>query len=289
MLWFKKGAKQPVEVERDLIVPAELPMALDPGLFEQHFHGLLGNLERVGGADGVLGSLNAKQRLFAGALQRERAAAMSLADVETLLETVFTARRRLFPALEAAGIDAIRAALGELLYGEGRLARRLAGFVESLVPAGGDNAAERKAAAKLRRATHDFAAEALHYADPVRYPLMTRWVWDQGTVSGALREFIKGNDHLTDIPLGGGPETFEGARQWLTGMIAGQGIYQDVHFWIDLVQAQAYVTYFRSMAEGNLGGDFGRGSRPEDQLRKLLGIDVREDGRSRVRKQLEIS
>ncbi len=289
MLWFRKAAKQDPEAERDLIVPVELPVALDETLFRQHFQQLLANLERIGGPEATLESLNAKRRLFNEALQPERAASMALADAETLLDTVFTARRRLYPVLEQAGESGIRAAVTDLIHGADPLAGRLAAFGERLVPDSGEARAERKAAAKLRRAAHDFAAEALHYFDPVRYPLMARWVWDQGTVSGALREFIRGNDHMTDIPLGGSPETFEGARQWLSSSLAGEGIYQDVHFWIDLVQAQAYVTYFRSMAEGNLGGDFGRGSRPEEQLRKLLGIDVREDGRSRVKKELELS
>lgn len=289
MLWFRKDARQRSAAERDLILPAELPLALDEGLFEQHFGLLTESLERWGGVDAALVSLNAKGRLFREALQRERLATLALADAATLLETVFTARRRLFPALEAAGDEGLRSGLTELLHGDAPLGERLAGFAERLAPQRGETAAERKAAAKMRRAAHDFGAEALHYFDPVRYPLMARWVWDQGTMSGALREFIRGNDHLTDIPLGGAPETFEGARRRLAELIGGKGIYQDVHFWIDLVQAQAYVTYFRSMAEGSLGGDFGRGSRPEDQLRKLLGVDVREDGRSRVRKQLETS
>jgi hypothetical protein len=287
MLWFRKGAKQRAEAERDLIVPAPLPTPLDPALFAQHFESLLASVERVGGVEIVLDSLEAKHRLFAGALRRERPSELSLADVETLLDTVFTARRRLFPALEEAGAGAVRSALTGLIYGDEGLSERLARFAERLVPDGGEGAADRKAAAKVRRAAHDFGSEALHYRDPVRYPLMARWVWDQATVSGALREFIRGGDQLTDVPLGSSPETFEGARQWLAEMIAAQGIYQHVHFWIDLVQAQAYVTYFRSMAEGGLGGDFGRGSRPEEQLRKLLGIDVREDGRSRVKKLLE--
>jgi len=39
-------------------------------------------------------------------------------------------------------------------------------------------------------AAWDFAAEVLHFHAPERYPLMTRWVWDETTQSGALRELV---------------------------------------------------------------------------------------------------
>ncbi|MBI2226189.1 MAG: hypothetical protein HYU44_14845, partial [Betaproteobacteria bacterium] len=43
--------------------------------------------------------------------------------------------------------------------------------------------------------------------------------------------------------------------------------------------------YLRSVAEGNLGADFGRGTTPGEQLAKLLGIDrARRTGASRVKK-----
>jgi hypothetical protein len=109
-------------------------------------------------------------------------------------------------------------------------------------------------------------------------------VWDAGTQSGALREFIRGGDQLREVPFDNSPELFEAARRWLAERIAEKGIYRDEPLWIDLVLAQAYTTYFRSMAEGGLGNDFGRGVTPQEQLKKLLGIDVAPEGRSRVKK-----
>ena len=40
----------------------------------------------------------------------------------------------------------------------------------------------------------DLAAEALHHADPERYPLMTRWAWDADSNSGVLREIWHAED-----------------------------------------------------------------------------------------------
>jgi Cft2 family RNA processing exonuclease len=78
---------------------------------------------------------------------------------------------------------------------------------------------------------------------------------------------------------------FEGARVWLAAQISEQGLYRDVPFWVDLVMAKAYSEYFRSMAEGMLSADFGRGTTPAEQLKKFLGIDqLRKSGQSRVKR-----
>ncbi|MCX7891175.1 MAG: hypothetical protein N2544_02240, partial [Burkholderiales bacterium] len=146
-------------------------------------------------------------------------------------------------------------------------------FVARLPIRAGEGREARNRAARLARAAHDFAAECLHFRDPLRYPLMTRWMWDPATASGALREFVKNPDHQTRLPLDARPETFEGARQWLAGEVEGQGIYRDIPFWVDLVAAGAYTHYFRSMTGGVLGSDFQRTGGPEEQVKKLLGID----------------
>lgn len=284
MLWFKKQPDKQAAGEAELIEPAELAVALDPQLFLRHLNSLKETAELDAGFETYLESLRAKHKLFNDALKREAIDSLDLERVEVLLEAVFSARRRLYPALAALGEAAVTAAVKALLYGEGRVDQRIAAFV-ALVPDApeGDREAA-KMATKTRRAAYDFAAEMLHFNAPDQYPLMTRWVWDQATVSGALREFIRGNDSMTEIPLGTRPEMFEGARQWFAAQVAEQGIYRDVAFWIDLVQAQAYADYFRSMAEGMLSADFGRGGGPEEYIKKFLGIDaLRRSGRSRVK------
>jgi len=288
MLWFKKQPDSAVPVgEADTIVPAALSVALDPGQFQQHFAKLGSQAEESAGLEALLASLQMKSQLFSSLLNPQSLPSLSMEGIEALLETVFSARRRLFPALQALGVEAARGAIHELLYGDMALVERLQAF-SGIVPI--DESADketRKQAAKNRRAAFDFGAEMLHFNNPVKYPLMTRWVWDQNTVSGALREFIRGNDSLPDVPLGNSPEMFEGARAWLAEQIAEQGLYKDVPFWIDLVEAQAYSEYFRSMAEGMLSADFGRGITPQEQLKKFLGIDAeRKAGQSRVKRDV---
>ncbi len=286
MLWFKKQPEAAaLPATADQVRPAELPLALDRDLFKLYFTRLLATVEQDGGIEAYLASLGAKHHAYAELLERPRIERLTLDDLELLLDRVFTARRRVFPALESMGTACAAALIGELLYGTAPLSQRIQGFVDAMPGAEGMGRDCINAAAKVRRAAWDFAAELVHFSDPVKYPLMSRWVWDQSTQSGALREFIRAADATGEIPFNNTPELFEGGRRWLAERIAEQGIYRDIHFWIDLVLAEAYTTYFRSVTEGSLGADFGRGGPPYEQLRKLLGIDTpRGEGHSRVKK-----
>jgi hypothetical protein len=287
MLWFKKQPNQiAAESEPDLIIPAELSVPLDARQFQQKFSALQKNAEEDVGVDAFLASLQAKHELFSNLLAEEKLTELTMEGVEALLETVFSARRRVYPSIEMLGIDSARERVRKLLYGKTNLLDRLDQFSDVVECDESADKETRKLAAKNKRAAYDFGAELLHFNNPIKYPLMTRWVWDQNTVSGALREFIRGNDTMPDVPLGNSPEMYEGARTWLATQLAEQGLYKDVHFWIDLVQAQAYAEYFRSMAEGMLSADFGRASGPSDHIKKFLGIDApAKVGLSRVRRE----
>ncbi|MEQ1666839.1 MAG: hypothetical protein ABL868_00135 [Sulfuriferula sp.] len=287
MLWFKKQPNQAVsESEADLIIPAEFSLPLDVRQFQQKFSALQKNAEEDAGVDVFLASLQAKHILFSSLLAEDKLADLTMESIEALLETVFSARRRVYPSFEQLGLNDVKARIADLLYGKALLVDRLEQFSDVVACDEGADKETRKVAAKNKRAAFDFGAELLHFNNPIKYPLMTRWVWDQNTVSGALREFIRGNDSLPDVPLGNSPEMFEGARAWLATQLAEQGLYKDVHFWIDLVQAQAYAEYFRSMAEGMLSADFGRASGPSDHIKKFLGIDSpAKVGLSRVRRE----
>jgi len=288
MLWFKKQPKDVQAGERDIIVPAELTLPFDINLFQQHLTHLKHVAEQDAGLEAYIASLQAKQHLFEATLNPAAIDNLTLEKIEVLLELVFTARRRVFPVVQRMGEQQAAGAIKALLYGDGLLVDRMQAFVDALSVDAGEDKESQKNAAKVRRAVFDFAAEMLHFTDLVKYPLMTRWVWDQSTVSGALREFIRGNDHMAEIPLGSSPEMFEGTRKWLVEQISEQGIYKDVPLWVDLVLAEAYATYFRSMAEGMLSADFGRSGGPEEHVKKFLGIDtMRRSGRSRVLKDAE--
>ena len=180
----------------------------------------------------------------------------------------------LFASMARAYMNTHKATEEDLANVAVPLGRRVQNFVDAMPGARAMDRPDVRAAARLRRAAWNFAAELAHFGDPVRFPLVARWVWDSASQSGALREFIRGNDAMREIPFDNSAELHEGARTWLSGRIAGRGIYRDVALWIDLVLGQAYVSYLRSMANGSLGGEFARGAAPHEQLTKLLGIDT---------------
>lgn len=289
MPWLTRPPRQPetaVPQRDELIRPAALPVVLDADRFRHHHATLLAAAQADGGVEVYLAALNAKHRLFAEALAPEALARLDTEGIETLLDTVFLARRRLFPALAGMGRDAVVGSIEALLHGPGALTARLAAFVAAVPVPEADSRAARKTAARLRRAAHDFAADLLHFHDPERYPLLAHWVWDAATLSGALREFVRGSETQDPAGLDDTPETIEAVRAWLTGQIEALGVYRDQHFWVDLLKAAAYSNYFRAMTGGVLGSDFTRGSGPEEEITKLLGIDpAPPSGRSRVKRE----
>jgi hypothetical protein len=278
MLWARKRPAEAVPRSAAVIVAAELPLALDAGLFKQHFAALLDAATACGGVDRCLELLVAKQELCAATLTAARERDLESEEIGRVLGFVFTARRHLLPALDELGAQRRAGLIRDLGDVAVPLTSRLQRFVDAMPGARSMDRADVNAAARLRRAAWNFAAEMVHFGDPVRFPLISRWVWDSASQSGALREFVRGNDAMREIPFDNSAELHEGARAWLSGRIAERGIYRDLPLWIDLVLGQAYVGYLRSMANGSLGGEFARGAAPHEQLTKLLGIDS-EGGR----------
>jgi len=260
----------------------ELP--LTQARFDHHLAALTSSAEACGGIDACLAALNDKHACFAAALAPEALERIDPAATGRLLDRVFTARRRLGPMLAALGTESLREVFAALVAGSEAAHVRIQGFVDRFPGATGTDREALRTAARQRRAAWDFAAELLHFRDPRGCPLMTRWVWDAGTQTGALRELAHGHDAVASLDLGTSSDDFVRARDWVESRVRALGVFRDLPLWCDLVLAQAYVGYLRAMTEGHLGADFGRGTRPDQQLRCLLGIDD-ERRAARARRQ----
>lgn len=284
MLWFKKQPNPAQAVAGgDVVEAAPLAVELDQRIFAQKFAVLLETIGSTGGIDPFLEALSNKTRLFQSLLNRNELEQLNLEKIELLLETMMTVRKRLWPALIQLGEAATVAAIKELLFGKDTLEQRLADFV-ARVPE--DPQADKKTNKKLKRAAYDFAAEVLHFRAPEQYPLMTRWVWDAATLSGALRELMKGGDTLNHIPIGASPGVYEAGRVWVAEQLAAQGVYREPHYVADVFLAHAYADYMRAMSNGMglMNADFGGKADPMEVVKKLLGIDSARRKDSRVKK-----
>jgi len=255
------------------IVPAALPIDLDKALLNRSFYELEEAFEGQQGLANLVGSLTEKTASFRRLLLEDKRP-LTEAQMAHLVEQMFTARRKIWPVIEEQGVARVGEMMRDLLEGHGDLTQRMTRFEEAL-PATG----------KAKRVIRDMGAEVLHFSDPERYPLMTRWVWDQGTTSGAVREFIRGGDYLTAFPFGESPEMFEGLRQWMREALLELGVYRDVPYMVDIILAYQYSQYVRAMAEGFLRSDFGGQTDFTEQIRKLLGVEVhRRMGGSRIKR-----
>ncbi|WP_018873425.1 hypothetical protein [Thioalkalivibrio sp. ALJ16] len=267
MRWFRKPAEVVSDEAASGLAPEPLQVSFEKEIVGIKLNSLNEAIADAGGVDGLetfIEALRSKHEVFAAIVAKGDA--MDAQDLRTLAGLVFAVRRKLGSVMgehQGALVDGLR----DLVRADSGPDSRLERFA--------DLAGEDK---KLRRGFWDFGAEILHFADPEAVPLATRWVWDTGTTTGALREFIRGNDTLRSIPIGESLGAIEGARRWFFEALAEQGFYRDLPFVTDLVWVQAYSDYARSlsMSLGMIDNQFGAKQDPLELGVKLLGIDSSE-------------
>jgi hypothetical protein len=278
MLWFGKQVKS----ARDVLVPATLPVPLDPVVFQKKWRTVQAACaEENVPLEIILESLQKKQALFALTFSEATLPALSDATLQVAVETMFSVRKKFPDLIKNIDFSSLVSAIQDLRFGQVALAERLSNFA-NLLPLPGK---KDKAAWRLRRALDDMAAEILHFSSPDQYPLLTHWVWDANTQSGAMREFVKHGDALNKIPFDMRPETFEAVRVWLASQFNEQGYYRDVPFLVDLLLAHAYAeySYSMSMSLGMAQAEFGSKNHPLDMPLRLLGVGfARPEGKSRL-------
>lgn len=202
--------------------------------------------------------------------------------IETLDETEFLdlvafispVRRRIGPMLETRGIEGFRRPIAQLLDGDGSVDDRLA-FFRAGFPDG-----------KQMRWVRDLGAEILHFTRPADIPLMTRWVWDARVGTGALREIWHADDvDLAQITVPDDFATFVSLRDELDGFLAGEGVFRDRQWYIDLLLSHIYAGYINDRGGQYLRNDFTIEGDPMMHTRRMLGLDGvdTETGRTRLR------
>lgn len=258
------------EVERPVL-------HLSGPILTRNLEELIAACEDLGGVEALANALKLKAALFQELLGGGKAEALTLDQFEQICPFMATCRRRIAKPLQAHGFTHFREAIVALLEDAGDATTaddRMADFVA------------RFPSDKSYRWVRDLAAEILHHALPERYPLMTRWVWDAKANTGVLREIWHGDnvDHMViDIP--DGHATFVMLREELSQFLADNGVFRDMLFYVDLLQAYVYADYINAQGGTYLRTDFASEVDPLLHTRRILGLDGvdRRTGRSRFK------
>ncbi len=231
--------------------------------------------EDYGGVERYVDAVKLKSALFAQALGEGRARTVDPKTLRQLLSLIATVRRRVGPYLDERGFGELRTRLAELLDA----ARDTSAADEAIAAFCGRFPDDRE-----HRWVRDLAADVLHNVDPERYPLMCRWVWDERANTGVLREIWHADnvDHMViDIP--DRHETFVVLREELSQYLTTNGVFRDVLQYVDLLTAQVYAEYISEQGGSYLRTDFASPEDPMQHTRRMLGLDVAVDGRSKLK------
>jgi hypothetical protein len=225
-----------------------------------------------GGVEAYIEALRIKSALFRDAMRE----GLGLRNLKLLCAHMATVRRRAGYYFLPERFELLKRQVEALLSGKEDTSKaddRIAAFCSAFPD-------DRE-----HRWVRDLAAELLHHADPERYPLMTRWVWDHRTNTGVLREIWHAEDidHIR-LEVPDGYATFLQLRQELAEYLAANGVFRDVLLYVDVLCAQVYAQYIGERGGSYLRADFATAEDPMLHTRRILGLDgVNPNGKSRLK------
>jgi hypothetical protein len=233
--------------------------------------GLVSRAEEQGGVEAYVEALKIKSALFRDAVDE-----LDIKSFRVMCAHMSTVRRRIGRYVEPGGFEEMRKLVLRLLERSDDASTADARIAQFCAAFPGD---------RDHRWVRDLAAELLHYADPERYPLMMRWVWDARANTGVIREIWHAEDvDSITIDIPDSYATFLMLREELAQYLAANGVFRDVLHYVDALTAQVYADYI-----GERGGTYLRAqfATPEDPMlhtRRILGLDGVDDrGRSRLK------
>lgn len=252
------------------MLPIERPrLELSGPKLKLALESLVARAEEQGGVEAFVAGLKIKSALFRDAFS----SGLELRNFRVLCAHMPTVRRRIGRYAQPEGFAGLKTRIEELLSKSGDAAALLSRFCAAF-PDDRDH-----------RWVRDLAAELLHYGDPERYPLMTRWMWDTRTNTGVLREIWHDEnvDHIR-IEIADSYATFLMLREELAQYLAANGVFRDVLFYVDVLCAQVYAEYIGERGNSYLRADFATPEDPMLHTRRILGLDgVSAEGKTRLK------
>ena len=226
-------------------------------------------LEKVSAHDlgDTAGRLETKSALFAGLLGRDEIGSLDEAGAIALLKSIFSVRRKSKLILTTLTLEGFRRSVRDLLYADLDPGQRLEEFAALIDDIGRDIP---------DGSGHDLGSEILHFTDPDRYWLWTRWMWNPRTRTGALPLVV-----MEEVDLDGGTiaETYRRigiAYAFLNDVGEAAGFRTEGYgvFGTDVFLASVYAVYMYTTLRMRMTQEFNR-IVPElgDLVRRLLGVN----------------
>ena len=229
---------------------------------------LVSRAEEQGGVEAYVDALKIKSAIFRDAIDD-----LSLKSLRVMCAHMSTVRRRIGQYAQPHWFEEMKKRIAGLFESHDETDARMKRFCGTFPD-------DRE-----HRWVRDLAAELLHYADPERYPLMTRWVWDARANTGVLREIWHGEDvDSMSIDIADGAATFLMLREELAQYLSANGVFRDVLFYVDVLMAQVYAGYIGERGGTYLRAEFATPEDPMLHTRRILGLDgIDEKGRSKLK------
>lgn len=233
---------------------------------------MIAGSEDHGGIEQYVDAVKLKSTMFQQALVDHEIDNLELETFKGLCTFMATVRRRIGNWLSEEAFTDLRAGIKDLFADDNNVDARIDAFCA------------RFPNDKQHRWVRDLATEMLHNADPERFPLMNRWVWDAQANTGVIREIWHGDDvdHIK-IPVGDGYGTYLMLREELSQFLSDEGVFRDVLQYVDILCAQVYAQYICEQGGSYLRTDFSAPEDPMQHTRRLLGLDGVQPGNGKTR------
>lgn len=206
--------------------------------------------------------LEIKHARFSALLSKPGFDALTAERLRSILRSIFSTRRRVRDFLESSVAGHLAAWIGDLLYSEGPIAQRFQAFYDRLE-------------GFPESVRYDLASELLHFTEPDRYWLWTRWVWDPKTRTGALPLVTMEEHDLTADSVGVMYLRVGQAIAFVheTGRAAGFTRIGQGPFGVDVYLACVYCVYVYTTVRLRMTQEFNRVIPPLPELcRRFLGV-----------------
>ncbi len=207
--------------------------------------------------------LLAKSFIFQERLAKERLPSLKEEDILQIMEHMFPTRRKKQKVLEGTGLDRLKGAISDLLYGKAKSwEERVERFVKEI------RGIDRKFA-------RDMASELLHFTFPDKYVLWTSWIWDVESESGAV-VFLKEEPPKRHM-YGETYEEFEQIYKQVQEKLLDFGIKVKGYLFVDIFLAMIYATYVDYMTLSIMHSAKGFFPPAGSIAKRLLGVLRSED------------